>query len=113
MPCRSTRWLLTALGVLGDGHTCRFHDPAGTHPASWRRFLCDGLTIAGKESLPDDDGGVAVGMPTHLTGGTTNQGRTHCITILGVPSLIVPDDLPPTSGTVPAGVARVDPAGDD
>src|SRR5690348_12283012 len=106
MPCSGNRWLLTALGVLGDGHTCRFHDPAGTDPASLRLFLCDELAIAGKEPLPNDQTGISISMPAHLTGGTPNQRCTNCIALLRMPALIITDDLRTTSGTVPARIAR-------
>lgn len=118
MPCPGRRWRLPVLGVLGDDHTCSLRNPAGTYPASARLFLRRGSCvllwlITGHEPLTDFEAGVAVGVPSHLAVWTVYQGRTHGIACLGVPTLRVPDDLRATSGTLPAGVARIDATRDD
>ena len=62
--------------------------------------------------MADHKTGVAVGMPAHLARGTHDQGCASLIPFLGLP-LRITNELSTATGAFPAGVLRIDPAGDD
>ena len=120
MPSWSNGWLLFPTGCLGNRNTFHFRGPFSTRERSLRLFLLivflvvwDLLSlIASQESLTDLDTGIAVGVSPQLALWTDEQGRTHVIPFFRLP-LCVANDLSTATGTFPAGLLGIDPAGDD
>jgi hypothetical protein len=70
------------------------------------------LLTARHESLSDVPAGVVVGIPLLATGRTPDQRSTWPITLASLARTIARDPCA-TPSTLPTGVFRIDPAGDD
>ena len=68
--------------------------------------------VAGKQTLPNHDAGISIGVAAHLALGTRDEWGSRGIAFGGL-SRTVPCDQRRTACTVAAGVARRDTAGHD
>src|SRR6266849_3352061 len=110
MPGERKGWFFFAFGIVGASHSCVFRLPLGLRPRSARLFLR--LLRAGDETLSDHQTGIAIRIATHATRWTPHEGGARGIAFYRLP-LGIANYLGTAPGTLPAGVARIDAAGDD